>query len=120
MLRTELSTILAMVFAAVALAVAVFSYRASRQAQRNALALAEWTRENNEKSVSLKRMAEVEGALTDLTDSYQSLLRQHKRLRSRISMRKARETGNQDDQDLHSESDKNALRLKAKAAGLLR
>ena len=123
MFSTELSTILsilALIFAAAALAVAVFSYRGCRKMRDHALSLAQWTRENNEKSVSLTRMADLEASMTDLTDSYSSLLRQHKRLRARLNMRKAREVANSDESDLHSETDKTALRLKAKASGLLR
>ena len=120
MLPTELSTALALIVAAAALVVAIFSARGSRRAQQNALALAQWVRDNNEKSVSLKQIAELEAGMTDLTDSYASLLRQHKRLRSRISMRKAREVATGDESDLHSMTDKNALRLAAKQKGLLR
>jgi hypothetical protein len=49
----------------------------------------------NAASVSLQKMADVEVALTELTDSYQSLLTSHKKLRSRIGMRDKRERENE-------------------------
>lgn len=45
----------------------------------------------NARSVSLRKMSEVEIALTELTDSYEALLKSHKKLRSRMSMRANRE-----------------------------
>lgn len=45
----------------------------------------------NKNSVSLRRIAEVESTLTELLDAYTSLLESHKKLRSRIGMRKVRE-----------------------------
>lgn len=70
----------------------------------------------NKNAVTLKRMADVEVALTDLTDSYDSLLSSHKKLRSRIGMRKTREDA-KTEVDL---TDKTQLRLAAKQSGLLR
>jgi hypothetical protein len=49
-----------------------------------------WVQKGNAASVSLQKMADVEVALTELTDSYQSLLTSHKKLRSRIGMRDKR------------------------------
>lgn len=46
----------------------------------------------NKRAVSLRKIAEIEATLTDLTDSYDSLLMQHKKLRSRIGMRNLRES----------------------------
>jgi len=39
----------------------------------------------------LKRITEIETALTELSDSYDALLTSHKKLRSRIGMRELRE-----------------------------
>lgn len=48
---------------------------------------AKWCEERAER----KQMAELSAELTSLTDSYDSLLAMHKRLRSRIGMREKRE-----------------------------
>lgn len=50
----------------------------------------DFVQNQNKNAVSLRRMAEVEATLTDLLDAYQSLLSSHKKLRSRIGMRKTR------------------------------
>jgi hypothetical protein len=71
----------------------------------------------NKNAVSLRRMAEVEATLTELTDSYDSLLKSHKLLRSRIGMRNNREAK---ENPLDSTHDKTKLRLAAKQAGYLR
>lgn len=44
----------------------------------------------NKRSVSLAKLAELESTLTELLDSYDSLLASHKKLRSRIGMRQNR------------------------------
>ena len=127
MMSPMLSTIfvtLALCVALVAVFFAALSYRGCRRAQENVTSLAQWTRDNSKKSVSLLRIAKCESSITELTDSYDALLASQKKLRARIHMRKARdkrhESGDLDESELSSEQDKNALRLKAKAAGLLR
>lgn len=77
----------------------------------------------NKNSVSLRRIAEVEATLTELLDSYDSLLTSHKKLRSRIGMREYRErkangaestdTGGEDERA----ATKEALRIKARQQG---
>ncbi|MGI9457522.1 MAG: hypothetical protein ACR2NU_13240 [Aeoliella sp.] len=76
----------------------------------------------NKNAVSLARTAELEAAVTDLADSYHSLLTAHKKLRSRIGMREVRAKradGESGDNDLHS-TDKAVVRLAAKSAGLIK
>ena len=63
-------------------------------------------------------MADVEGTLTDLLDSYAALLSSHKKLRARIGMRATREArANGVDSD--AAPDKTQLRLAAKQKGLI-
>lgn len=79
----------ASVFLALAV-VALISLRLRNLEARVAQALT-FLQTNNKRSLSLARMAEVETSLTELTDAYDSLLRSHKKLRSRIGMRDVRE-----------------------------
>ena len=72
----------------------------------------------NKNAVSLRRMADVELALTDLKDSYEALLEGHKKLRSRIGMRKVR-SDSKNVVDLSSSTDKEAIRAKLKQEGRL-
>ncbi len=67
-------------------------------AYRWMVALAQYCREavefvqaQNKNAVSLRRIAEVEATLTELLDSYDALLRSHKKLRARIGMRIGRQ-----------------------------
>lgn len=118
MLLTEFSTgwaVFFVLFCAFAVAITVFCVRLANYC-RDAVNHVE---NQNKNAVSLRRMAEVEASLTDLTDSYDSLLKQHKRLRSRIGMRKIREDSQKPENDLHSK-DKQAVRLAAKSVGLLK
>lgn len=127
MISTELSTIfsiLALALAAAASIIATAAALFARRAAQNSGLCASWMDRNNANAVSLKRMADVEAQMTDLVDSYGSLLASHKKLRARIGMRENRlkkgNTGDGEAEELHSETDKAALRLKAKQAGLLR
>lgn len=87
----------------------------------------------NKRSQALRRIAELEGTVTELADSYHALLKSHKKLRSRFGMRDLRkrrkeaEDGSGEPEsvdlltpDLSRVDDKQQLRLKAKAAGLLK
>ena len=64
-------------------------------------------------------IAALHAELTELTDSYGALLKSHKRLRSRITMRETREKGRDNDpeDELGSIVDKRQLRLAAKGPG---
>jgi hypothetical protein len=68
------------------------------------------------------QIAELSAEMSELTDAYGALLKSHKKLRSRITMRENREKGMDQGtgSDLSSLTDKRALRLAAKGAGLLK
>lgn len=124
MLSTELSTILAGISGIFATAAAIFSaisWRIARKSRQDAGALAGWVHENSKSSVTLKRLTELETELTELTDSYDALMKSHRKLRSRIGMRENRARGaSQDDEEpIQSTTDKRQLRLAAKKAGFL-
>jgi len=53
--------------------------------------------EADRRAPSLKRVADIECELTELKDAYDSLLTSHKKLRSRIGMRKNRDDQAQPD-----------------------
>lgn len=88
---------------------------------KNAVAFIE---NQNKRSVSLARIAEVEATLTDLSDSYASLLAAHKKLRSRITMRanRAKAENGADIPDARTDPDgwKRAMRLQLRQQGLLK
>ena len=90
LLSPELSTILLILFALVVgfQAIQIEGLRTRVKSAVN------FVQNQNKNAVSLRRMAEVEATLTDLLDSYQSLLTSHKKLRSRIGMREHREKKN--------------------------
>lgn len=90
MLYTTYPQIVSVLLSIVAIFLATRGYLLIRTAYANIEACIKWVQSENEASASLRRMAEVEGTLTDLMDSYNSLLEQHKRLRSRIGMRELR------------------------------
>lgn len=102
----------------------ISSFRAvkyARNAENFAQESLDWTQKNNSKALSLAKVAELETAVTELTDSYHALLTSHKKLRSRIGMREHREKGgNGKASDTGSESYeqlKNRLREEAKQKG---
>lgn len=103
------------------------------QARKSAVfarSCAEWMSENNTKSASMARIAEISSEMTEVTDALHSLIKQHKRLRSRIGMRelrkKRKQAGNSEapvvELDLVDApgSKKADLRVEAKRQGLLR
>ncbi len=90
MFSTDLSTISLAVAVLAALFLCVFALIRAARAEKYAFDAVSHMEQNNAKSLSLRRMAEVEATLTDLLDSYDSLLRSHKRLRARIGMREVR------------------------------
>lgn len=91
MLSTVLSTAIFFVVALSALILAIFSYRKALACAEYAASAVAYVEKQNKQSISLRKMADVEAQLTDLTDSYDSLLTSHKKLRARIGMRAARE-----------------------------
>ena len=129
MLSTEFSTFL-LFFGPLALVISLGCAFISAQAIRYSRAAVAWLEEYNAEAISLKRLAEVEIALTELTDSYQALLTSHKKLRSRIGMREVREkrrsgngegdtiTGDLPDPTADPEGWKKAMRLKLRTGQL--
>jgi len=120
-LSPELSTfllVLACAFTVFSVIVLVKVRRLARQCR----SACDYLLNQNRNDLGLRRLAEVEGTLTELLDSYDSLLKSHKKLRSRIGMRetRARRNGAGSDDDLSSGTDKTALRIAAKSAGLLK
>jgi len=118
MLSTELSPFLIGFLALVALFACYVTYFVIKLANYCKLAV-HFVENQNKNAVSLRRMAEVEATLTDLTDSYDALLAQHKKLRSRIGMRKVREDAGKKPATGLNSTDKDEVRLAAKAANLL-
>lgn len=126
MLSTGLYTGLG-VFCALMLVFAVFLVRWQWRLALYAKEAIEYVQLQNEKSLSLRKLADLETTLTELLDAYESLLSSHKKLRSRIGMRNLREKrGNSVDSMTVPASDadraayKAELRDKATAKGLLR
>ena len=79
---------------------------------------------NSKRSLSLRKLAEVESTLTELSDAYDALLESHKKLRSRISMRQLREKrkNGTDVPDATTDPDgwKREMRLKLRQSGVLK
>ena len=132
MIFTDLSTI-ALVLAGIALIFALAAMDVARKSLLRARESEKWLMENAESSVTRAHLAKMSGEITDLVDSYEALLKNHNRLRSRISMRenrekkKAPENGAERDPDTVDWVDeggkaayKAKLRREAKASGLLR
>lgn len=94
---------------------AIYSYN-TRVRVRNAINRME---NDNKRSLSLRKMAEVEASLSELTDAYDALLTSHKKLRSRIGMRHHRERKNEvPDPQQDPAGYKRAMRLKLNARNL--
>lgn len=126
-LSTELFTAYAAAVASLlALLASFLCLRWAILARDQAAACAQYVADQNKRSLSLKKMAEVETALTDLTDAYDSLLSQHKKMRARIVMREAREKKKQlgdapaQMSDAEKSSEKARLRVLCKERGLLK
>lgn len=125
MLSTELSTvavICALTVAAFCLILAITCWLNARSARLYAANCEIWVQKVAKMRDPTAPIAELTAEMTDLTDSFQSLLRSHKKLRARIGMREARAKKRDMDAetDLGSETDKRALRLAAKQSGLLK
>ena len=74
-----------------ALLMSLGAYTRASRTKRLAIKVGDYVKTQNKRSLTLKRMAEVESTLTELTDSYDALLTSHKKLRSRIGMRATRD-----------------------------
>ena len=81
---------------------------------------------DNKRAIGLRRLTDIEVTLTELTDSYDALLESHKKLRSRIGMRKTREdqktppNGAAPNPQTDPDGYKRAMRLELRAKGILK
>jgi len=113
---TELST---GAVALAALIVAIFAFARASRAVDYGIALQKWANEAAD-PVGKRQIADLAATVTELSDSYDSLLESHKKLRARIGMRAVREkrTNGQDD-DLATTRDKVHLRQELRRRGQL-
>ncbi len=104
------------------LSLAILCWVNARNAASHSAACQVWVRKVAELRDPTTRIAELSSQMTELTDSYDALLKSHKKLRSRITMRDNRQKGldASNGSDLSSERDKDTLRLAAKSRGLLK
>lgn len=121
MLSTEFLLWSAIFIACGSLLIALAAIIIAQSSARYARACADWARNLDNQREPESRIAALSSEMTELSDAYAALLRSHKKLRSRITMRENREKGSADDDpDLSSGTDKRQLRLAAKSAGLLK
>ena len=122
MLSTESALILVAILGFVALISSLLAFSTAMKAVTYARQSVDYVTSQNAADVSLAKLAEIETAITELTDSYSALLTSHKKLRSRIGMREVRERrkNGQDELDLAVTTDKNQLRQELRAKGLLK
>lgn len=122
MLSTDWALYGFLIHAFLTLALAILCWVNARNAASHSAACAVWVRKVSEMRDPTTKIAELSAELTELTDSYAALLKSHKKLRSRITMRENREkrVDNAPAEDLSSGRDKRALRLAAKERGLLK
>jgi hypothetical protein len=92
MFSTELSTILALFGASSLMVAAILFYIIRRMSQRVSAAIT-YLHTQNKNSVSLRRLAEVEATLVELSDSYEALLKSVRKLGARLRMRANRQNG---------------------------
>lgn len=121
MLSTDLVLICAVTVALLSLCLALLCWLNARRARIQAAHCYEYVQQVQAARDPTARLAEISAELTELTDAYAAMLKSHKKLRSRITMRENREkAGTTGGGDLASIADKQALRLAAKARGLLK
>lgn len=111
MLSTNLAWILSTILSISCVCATLMAVRARADVAR----CLEWIEKNNKNSVTLKRMAELESEMTEVTDAVAAYGVSLKKLRSRVGMRKVREERNADDVPDHvtdPEGYKRAMRLK--------
>ena len=123
MFSTELSTILVIFIGFVTFFACLFTFARMLRTEKYVSSCMAYVNEQNKRSISLKKMAEVESSLTELMDSYDSLLTSHKKLRARIGMREHRAPDrDREGQIPDSQQDpagyKRAMRLKLGAGSL--
>ena len=118
----QIAPLLAYSLLAIALCLAIASMLIARSARSHAANCVEWLQKAAQSHPDKAEIAKLSAELTELTDAYHALLASHKKLRSRIGMRenRKRKLDDQDDAELGSMTDKDKLRLAAKAQGLLK
>lgn len=94
MLSNDLSTILIVLSAIVCVLATSGCVWRQLLSEKYCRSCMEYVSAQNKRSVSLKKLAQVESELTELTDAYDALITSHKKLRSRIGMRNIREQRN--------------------------
>ena len=120
MLSTSLLEILAITAVIVSVLAAVAAIRSARSSQvacDYARAIHEWMDDNSKRSIGLKKIAELQLAVTDHADLISGLYDGLKKLRSRSGMRELREKRKVDGSDLPDpkldpEGWKKAMRLR--------
>jgi len=120
MLFTDLSTVLLLAAAVIAVFLSSGAIYIAAKARQYANDCVLWVQQSNKRSVSLAKLAELETQLTELTDSYSALMGSHRKLRSRISMREKRARDASNGLDLEATQDKAALRAELRRTGQLR
>ena len=91
MLSTDWSTIIMVITCFAAVIVAAMAVWKADNAEEVAFEAARYCEANNKRSISLAKLAEMRGELTDLHDAYDALMASHKTLRSRVGMREVRD-----------------------------
>ena len=118
MFSTEVLLYVALFTSFLGLTLGLASVVIVRSARNYAAGCVKWLQQTAPKT----QIAELSAEITELTDAYAALLKSHKKLRSRITMRenRAKRVDPDPDTDLSSETDKKALRLAARQSGLLK
>lgn len=122
MLSTDEALFSALIVAILPVCLALAAILIARSARTYARSCTSWLEKFAAQREPKSEIAKLSAELTELTDSYNALLKSHKKLRSRISMRENRErkAGDSVGDELGSETDKKALRIAAKQSGLLK
>lgn len=126
MLSTDLSTVLILAAAVVAVFCSGYAVLLAARARQYANDCAIYVQEGNKRSVSLAKIAKLEAELTELSDSYSELLKSFRKLRARTNMRerRAKDANGVESGDVPSDPDQRAaykrqLRNSLKIKGLL-
>lgn len=95
MFSTELSTILAL-FGGFSLMISAILFYIVRAYGQRVSAAIHYLHTQNKNAVSLRRIAEMETTLTELSDSYDALLKSNRKLGARLRMRANRQNGREE------------------------
>lgn len=119
MLSTDFPEFLVVGLAGFALVFAALALFLAKKSRDYARACASFARETASAKLDRAKIAELDASITELTDAYDALLKSHKKLRSRLTMRANRQdAGN--GVDLSNETEKKRLRLQCRERGLLK